>query len=120
MRAVSLKSGTAAPGYLHSILVEGKEPTLKNLLSICEALGVSAAYIIHGIDVTPAQLDLLKRMQDAPERIDAVLTLWAINQPPNLFHYRAAALHLALRRDRYTPKLSSDRSSKDNALSQHC
>ena len=39
MRAISLEAGLSKH-YLHSILVDGKEPTVASVIAIAEVLGV--------------------------------------------------------------------------------
>ena len=39
MRAISLEAGLSK-NYLHSILVDGKEPTVASVIAIAEVLGV--------------------------------------------------------------------------------
>jgi hypothetical protein len=73
-RSVSLQSGNAE-GYVHSILVEGKEPTVDRLSQVCDALGVSLSFILYGLDVTPEDEEILSAIQESPAKRDAVLTL---------------------------------------------
>jgi len=44
-RAISTKSDLGK-GYVHSILIEGKDPTLENFLALCRTLEVDPAEII--------------------------------------------------------------------------
>lgn len=73
-RAVSLASGNG-PGYMHSILKEGKDPTVENLMSVCDALSVSVVYILHGIDVGPDEAELLSALRNHPEKREAIFAL---------------------------------------------
>ena len=73
-RSVSLAIG-ASPGYVHSILAEGKDPSIDNLLAISNHLGVSAAYLIYGYDVTPEVEEILHLLQERPESRSAILQL---------------------------------------------
>lgn len=73
-RSVSLASKNG-PGYLHSILSEGKEPTVGNLIALCKQLDVSAAYILHGFEVTPAEEGLLKAIKENPSKSGAIFSL---------------------------------------------
>lgn len=45
MRGVSLEAGLGK-GYLHSVLIEGKDPTLDNFTKICGVLELSAAEVM--------------------------------------------------------------------------
>ena len=74
MRAVSLASGNG-PGYVHSILSEGKEPTIGNLLDVCQALNVSPIYILFGMKVTPEDEAILEVLRDNPSSRDSILNL---------------------------------------------
>lgn len=73
-RAVSLLTGSG-PGYLHSILNDGKEPTIEKLISLCEALDVSVIYVLYGFDVGPDEAELLAALRDNPGKRDAILSL---------------------------------------------
>lgn len=73
-RKVSLDSGNG-PGYVHSILSEGKDPTIENLMAVCSAAGVSLSYILYGFDLTPEDEAIIAAMHESPEKRDAVLTL---------------------------------------------
>lgn len=73
MRSVSIKAG-AGENYLHSILKEGKEPTIGNLSNVCRELGISVAYVLYGVDITPENERLIKLIADAdPERREIAL-----------------------------------------------
>lgn len=66
MRAVSL-AAKRGPGYLFSILDEGKDPTVDNLVAICEVLNVSVTKILLGTDVSPEDEKILSQLGN-PER----------------------------------------------------
>ena len=74
MRSLSLSSGNG-PGYLHSVLTEGKDPTLKNFISLCMTIDVSIIYILHGYDITPDEMKLLKVLKHDPVKTAALMTL---------------------------------------------
>lgn len=48
------------PGYLYGILVDKKDPTIDRLLAVIEVLGASAIEIIHGIELSPEDEQILK------------------------------------------------------------
>jgi len=73
-RGISLRAGLGQ-GYLHSILTEGKDPTIQNLTDVCAAIPVSMAYILYGFDVTPEDEAIIAAMHESPAKRDAVLTL---------------------------------------------
>jgi transcriptional regulator with XRE-family HTH domain len=66
MRQASLGAGLG-PGYLHSILTEGKDPTVQNLMKVCDQLNVSLWAILYGADLTAEDEELLRLYQAAPE-----------------------------------------------------
>lgn len=74
MRAASQKAGLT-PGYLYSILKEGREPTVANLTKICQANNFSLAYLLFGFEISPATEKLIELIESSPERRDAVLAL---------------------------------------------
>ncbi|MDF3606300.1 helix-turn-helix transcriptional regulator [Paracoccus sp. DMF-8] len=73
-RRASLKANVG-PGYVHSILVEGKDPTIGKLMALCEAIGASPTFILYGVDVSPEDAEILRLMKASPRKRDAVLEL---------------------------------------------
>lgn len=73
-RSVSIAAGAGA-GYVHSILVEGKDPTIERLMAVCQQIPVSLPWVLYGVEVTPEDLELLSTMKESPEARDAVITL---------------------------------------------
>ncbi|MCL6229223.1 helix-turn-helix domain-containing protein [Bartonella bilalgolemii] len=74
-RSISIAAGKGA-GYLHSILSEGKEPTIESLYHVCHAINVSMSYILYGQGTTPEDqefIDLVLKV--SPEERKAILTL---------------------------------------------
>ncbi len=63
------------PGYVHSLLSEGKSPTIENLMELCKQIGTSPSYILYGVDVQPEDAEIIAAMRDDPETRDAVLAL---------------------------------------------
>lgn len=59
LRDISLKSGMGA-GYLHSILVEEKDPTIGNMMKIADQIGVSLSHVIYGIELGVDEERLLR------------------------------------------------------------
>jgi len=70
-RAVSIEAG-CGPGYVHSILAEGKEPTVDRLIAVAKALNVSLSWLLYGYHVSPEVEDLLRLLEDRPEAVDAL------------------------------------------------
>lgn len=75
-RAISL-AANHGPGYVHSILDEGKEPKISSLIAVCEVLNVSVMYILHGLDVDPQDQQIIKAMRENPGARSAILALLA-------------------------------------------
>ncbi|ETS05888.1 hypothetical protein Q655_01383 [Bartonella henselae JK 51] len=74
-RSISLAAGKGA-GYLHSILVEGKEPTIESLARVCHEINISMNYILYGQGASPEDkefLDLISKL--SPQERQAILTL---------------------------------------------
>lgn len=61
MRAISLEAGMGA-GYVHSILTkkDPKDPTVPNLIKVCDVLGVTLYRILYGFDLTPENQEILR------------------------------------------------------------
>lgn len=74
MRSVSLEAGLGQ-SYLSGILKEGKEPTVPKLMAICDALGVSLLYVLHGVEISKQAEELIALLDEKPERRDAALQL---------------------------------------------
>ena len=73
MRAASIAAGFG-PGYVHSI-IDGTEPTVTRLATVCEVNGISLAYVLFGFDITPETERLLSLMEDDQKARDGILTL---------------------------------------------
>jgi transcriptional regulator with XRE-family HTH domain len=74
-RQVSLEAGLGA-GYVHSILSEGKDPTVANLMKVCEKLNVSLWAILYGADISAEDEELLRLYQaSSPSERSALLNL---------------------------------------------
>ncbi len=61
-RAVSLAAGLGA-GYMHSILAEGKDPTIDNLIAVCNEVGISLSAVLYGYDLTAENEEILRLLQ---------------------------------------------------------
>lgn len=74
-RGVSLAAGLN-PGYVHSLLVEGKDPTIDNLIAVCEKAGVALSYVMYGFEITAEAEEILRELAAAaPDQRKAMLTL---------------------------------------------
>lgn len=78
-RGVSLAAGMA-PGYVHSILNEGKDPTIDNLLKVCEAADLSLYYVLYGVQVDRETEEIIQLLKD-PSKRQGLLQLLK-GQPP--------------------------------------
>ncbi|GAA4664577.1 XRE family transcriptional regulator [Bartonella pachyuromydis] len=74
-RSISLAAGKGA-GYLHSILTEGKEPTIESLSQICHEINISMNYILYGQDASSADKEFIELISKlSPDERQAILTL---------------------------------------------
>lgn len=67
LREVSLAAGKG-PGYLHSILREGKDPTIDNLIKVCEAAGLSVYYVLYDVKVDRETEEIIQLLKDPAQR----------------------------------------------------
>lgn len=74
-RAISIAAGMG-PGYVHSILKEGKDPTIGPLLKICDEVNVSLTYIVYGYSVSAEDEEFLQLLANSSDSEKAaILTL---------------------------------------------
>ncbi|MEP0155228.1 hypothetical protein [Pseudophaeobacter sp.] len=74
MRKASLDAGFSQT-FVHGILKLGRDPGVHNLTILCDSLGLSAAYVIFGYDVSPDVEEFLRIFQDNPAKREALLEL---------------------------------------------
>jgi transcriptional regulator with XRE-family HTH domain len=74
MRQVSIKA-ECGPGYVHSVLEEGKEPTVTKLAQICNAADLSMSFILYGVKLSPETERLISLFEENPEKRDGILAL---------------------------------------------
>lgn len=74
MRVASIK-GETTPGYLHSVIKGGAEPTVQKLAQICDANGFSLAYVLFGFEISPETERLMSLMEKEPRARDGILAL---------------------------------------------
>jgi len=80
-REISLKAGKG-PGYLHSILKEGKDPTVESMGAVCDALEVSVASILLGVEMSRNTEEILKRLEGSEEdQLSMLRLLKKIDRP---------------------------------------
>jgi transcriptional regulator with XRE-family HTH domain len=65
MRAVSLKAGVSH-GYLYTILIDGREPTITNMAKLAGALDVTLSWLLYGYDMGPQEEQLLRLYAQLP------------------------------------------------------
>lgn len=73
-RAISLAAGRG-PGYVHSLLKEGKDPTINNLADVCQQLSVSLSYILYGVELDAETEAIIRLLEENPRRRAAILQL---------------------------------------------
>lgn len=59
LRALSISMGRA-PGYVHSLIKEGKRPSIDNMVAIADQLGVSLNWLVFGVEMTADAERLLR------------------------------------------------------------
>lgn len=73
-RSVSLAAGLG-PGYVHSIIKEGKDPTIENLMAVANVLNVSLSYLLYGYEVSKEAEEILSLLERKPQQRAAILQL---------------------------------------------
>ncbi|MCZ2328856.1 XRE family transcriptional regulator [Bartonella sp. F02] len=74
-RSISLAAGKGA-GYLHSILSEGKDPTIESLSDVCHVIDINMSYILYGYDASSEDKEFIALISNlSPEERQAILTL---------------------------------------------
>lgn len=74
MRAVSIGAKKGA-GYYQSMLKDGKDPSIDNLIAICGVLDVSLSHILYGVEITPETEAIIKALEGNPGKRAAILQL---------------------------------------------
>lgn len=74
MRQVSLKAD-CGPGYVHSILKDGKDPSIDRLQKVGEVLGLTVSYILYGIDVSPETAEVVRLLEMHPRKRQGILAI---------------------------------------------
>ena len=74
MRAISIAAGNGH-GYVHSVLKEGKDPTVDNLIRICGVLDVSLTHILYGVDMTAETEEIIRLIEGNPQRRAGILQI---------------------------------------------
>lgn len=72
-REVSLAAGKG-PGYVNSLLKEGKDPTIDNLLAVTKAANLSVTWVLFGFELSRETEELVTEIEKSgPERRDGLL-----------------------------------------------
>ena len=79
LREISDASGRGK-GYMFSILSEGKDPSVENLATVCDVIGVSLTWILYGFDISPETEALMRAAEASPETRAHLLALLAERQ----------------------------------------
>lgn len=74
MRSVSKGAGMGY-GYLHSVLVEKKEPTISRLSALCDEMNVSLPWVMYGYNISPDSVKILSRLEKNPGKREGILKL---------------------------------------------
>lgn len=73
-REVSLAAGKG-PGYVNSFLKEGKDPTIENLIKVCEAAGLSLYYVLYGVEMSPETEEIIRLLEASESKRKALLQI---------------------------------------------
>ena len=74
-REVSLAAGRG-PGYVNSLLKEGKDPTVENLITVCRAANISLAWVLFGFEMSRETEEIVRLLETgSPKRRDSLLQL---------------------------------------------
>ena len=71
-RAASI-GAKLGPGVVNSWFKEGKDPGMSSLTAVCEAAGVSLAYVLFGFEISPQTAELVRLLEENPDRRDGML-----------------------------------------------
>ncbi len=73
-RQVSIQSGNGH-GYFHSVVKDGKEPSVGNLARICKVLNVSMSYVLYGYNISPETEKIIQALEDNPSKRAGIFAL---------------------------------------------
>lgn len=74
MRSISLAINKG-PGYVHSILEDEKDPTISNLLEVCQEVGVSLSYVLYGFEISAETEEILGLLEGYPGSREGILKI---------------------------------------------
>jgi transcriptional regulator with XRE-family HTH domain len=67
MRSVSMRAGLGE-NYLVGIMREGKDPSIERIIKVADALNVSLAWLLYGMEIGPEEEKLLRLFARLPEK----------------------------------------------------
>jgi len=65
-RRVSLDAGMG-PGYVNSLIKEGKDPTVEHLIAVCRAAELSLSWVLFGVEISAETEQLMELLENAPK-----------------------------------------------------
>lgn len=72
-REVSLAAGRG-PGYVHSLLKEDKDPTIDNLVEVCQAADLSLIWVLFGFEMTRETQEIVQALESgSPDQRQGLL-----------------------------------------------
>lgn len=74
MRAISIAAGNGH-GYVHSIIKDGKDPTIDNMLKICSVLNVSLTEILFGVEMSAETEEIIRLIEGNAQRRAGLLQI---------------------------------------------
>lgn len=74
MRALSIDIGMGG-GYIHSILRDGKTPSVDNLAKAAGRLGVTLPYLLYGFEMTPETEEIVRLLEANPDARTGILLI---------------------------------------------
>lgn len=74
MTELSEAAGLSA-SYVRNVLKRGQVPTVDKLDAIAQALGVSAGWLMYGVDLPPEASKVFELLEKDPKRFYALLAL---------------------------------------------
>lgn len=73
-RKISLAAGQGH-GYVNSLLREGKDPTVDNIASVCDELGVSLTWLLLGVEMSQETEKILRLLEARPGSRKGILQI---------------------------------------------
>lgn len=74
LRAASINAGVGT-GYVQHLVTSDVEPSISKLATICEKNGISLAFVLLGLDLSPQKQRLLDLIEKDPSKLESLLVL---------------------------------------------